>query len=171
MSRKKRKRPPGEKRLLTVLGQAGRPLLLKEIQELLDIPADKAQWVKEGLDRLVERGDLVLIKGKRYGLTDKMNLMAGALSVHPDGFGFVTPETGGKDIFMVAADLKDAWHGDRVVVRIEGSRGRRREGRVIRILSRAVPTCWASCARPATPITWSPRTSTCSSTWSSPRST
>jgi ribonuclease R len=138
MSRKKRKRPPGEKRLLTVLGQAGRPLLLVEIQELLDIPADQAQWVKEGLDRLVERGDLVLIKGKRYGLTDKMNLMAGALSVHPDGFGFLTPESGGKDIFIKTADLKDAWHGDRVVARLEGRRGKRREARVIRILERAV---------------------------------
>jgi ribonuclease R len=138
MSRKKRKRPPGEKRLLTVLGQAGRPLLLVEIQELLDIPADQAQWVKEGLDRLVERGDLVLIKGKRYGLTDKMNLMAGALSVHPDGFGFLTPESGGKDIFIKTADLKDAWHGDRVVARLEGRRGKRREARVIRILERAI---------------------------------
>ncbi len=82
------------------------------------------------------RGQLVSLKGGRFGLAEKMNLVAGELSVHPDGFGFVTPETGGKDIYLVAANLKEAWHGDRVVVRIEGSRGRRREGRVIRILSR-----------------------------------
>lgn len=138
MSRKKRKRPPGEKKLLNVLSQAGRPLLLPEVRELLDLPEDQAQWVKEGLDRLVERGDVVLIKGKRYGLTDKMNLIAGALSVHPDGFGFLTPESGGKDIFIKTTDLKDAWHGDRVVARLEGRRGKRREARVIRILERAV---------------------------------
>jgi ribonuclease R len=138
MSRKKRKRPPGEKKLLTILTQAGRPLLLSEVQELLDIPADQSQWVKEGLDRLIARGDLVLLKGKRYGLTDKMNLMAGTLSVHPDGFGFLTPESGGKDIFIKTADLKDAWHGDRVVARLEGRRGKRREARIIRILERAV---------------------------------
>ncbi len=137
MARKKRKRPPGEKRLLEVLGQAGRPLLLKELQELLHIPPDQAAWVKEGLDRLMSRGDLVLIKGKRYGLTDKMNLVAGSLSVHPDGFGFLMPEGGGKDIYIKTADLKDAWHGDRVVARLEATRGKRREGRVIRIIERA----------------------------------
>ncbi len=138
MSRKKRKRPPREKRLLTVLGQAGRPLLLQEIQELLDIAPEQAPWVKDGLDRLIARGDLVLLKGKRYGLTDKMNLTAGTLTVHPDGFGFLTPDGGGKDIFIKTADMKDAWHGDRVVGRLEGRRGKRREARVIRILERAV---------------------------------
>ena len=65
-----------------------------------------------------------------------MNLAVGELSVHPDGFGFVTPETGGQDIYLTAVNLKEAWHGDRVVVRIEGSRGRRKEGRVIRVLER-----------------------------------
>jgi ribonuclease R len=137
MARKKRKRPPGERRLLEVLGQAGRPLLLHEIQKLLSLPPEQAAWVQEGLDRLMARGDLVLIKGKRYGLTDKMNLVAGGLSVHPDGFGFLTPEGGGKDIYIKTADLKDAWHGDRVVARLEGVRGKRREGRVIRIIERA----------------------------------
>jgi ribonuclease R len=137
MARKKRKRPPGEKRLLEILGQAGRPLLLPEIQKLLKISPDQGAWVQEGLDRLMARGDLVLIKGKRYGLTDKMNLVAGDLSVHPDGFGFLTPESGGKDIYIKTTDLKDAWHGDRVVARLEGARGKRREGRIIRIIERA----------------------------------
>ena len=138
MARKKRKRPPGEKKLLEVLGQAGRPLLLREVRELLGLPPEQAGWVEEGLTRLMARGDVVLIKGKRYGLTDKMNLMPGGLAVHPDGFGFLTPEGGGKDVYIKPADLKDAWHGDRVVVRLEGRRGKRREGRVIRILERAV---------------------------------
>ena len=137
MARRKRKRPPGEKRLLEILGEAGRPLLLSEIQKLLKISPDQGAWVQEGLDRLMGRGDLVLIKGKRYGLTDKMNLVAGDLSVHPDGFGFLTPESGGKDIYIKTTDLKDAWHGDRVVARLEGARGKRREGRIIRIIERA----------------------------------
>jgi ribonuclease R len=138
MARKKRKRPPGEKKLLDVFVRAGRPLLLREVQELLGLPKEQTDWVKEGLDRLLSRGDLVLLKGKRYGLTDKMNLVAGGLSVHPDGFGFLTPESGGKDIYIKPADLKESWHGDRVVVRLEGRRGKRREGRVIRILEREI---------------------------------
>ncbi len=138
MSRKKRKRPTGEKKIIEVLSRAGRPLLFQEVRELLDLPPEQAGWVEEGLGRLVDRGDVVFIKGKRYGLTDKMNLVAGDLTVHPDGFGFLTPEGGGKDIFITSADLKEAWHGDRVVARLEGRRGKRREGRVIRILQRSV---------------------------------
>jgi len=138
MSRKKRKRPTGEKKIIEVLSRAGRPLLFQEVRELLDLQPEQAGWVEEGLGRLVDRGDLVFIKGKRYGLTDKMNLVAGDLTVHPDGFGFLTPEGGGKDIFITSADLKEAWHGDRVVARLEGRRGKRREGRVIRILQRSV---------------------------------
>ncbi len=137
MARKKRKRPQGEKKLLEILGQAGRPLLLQEVLKLLRLSPEQGAWVQEGLDRLMARGDVVLIKGKRFGLTDKMNLVAGDLAVHPEGFGFITPEGGGKDIYVKTADLKDAWHGDRVVARLEGLRGKRREGRVIRIIERA----------------------------------
>ena len=33
--------------------------------------------------------------------------MAGELSVHPDGFGFVTPESGGgQDIYLYRGELK-----------------------------------------------------------------
>jgi ribonuclease R len=71
-------------------------------------------------------------------LPEKMNLVPGELSVHPEGYGFVTPEGGGPDIYLTAVNLKEAWHGDRVVVRIEGRRGRRREGKVIRILQRRI---------------------------------
>ena len=137
MARRKRKRPQGEKKLLEMLGQAGRPLLLQEVLKLLSLSPEQGAWVQEGLERLLARGDVVLIKGKRFGLTDKMNLVAGDLAVHPEGFGFITPEGGGKDIYVKTADLKDAWHGDRVVARLEAVRGKRREGRVIRIIERA----------------------------------
>ena len=137
MARRKRKRPQGEKKLLEILGQAGRPLLLQEVLKLLSLSPEQGAWVQEGLERLLARGDVVLIKGKRFGLTDKMNLVAGDLAVHPEGFGFITPEGGGKDIYVKTADLKDAWHGDRVVARLEAVRGKRREGRVIRIIERA----------------------------------
>ncbi len=136
MSPRKRRRPPGEKKLLQAFRQAGRPLTLAELTDRLRLPPDQTAWVEEGVTRLVARGEVVLIKGNRYGLTDQMNLVAGELSVHPDGYGFVTPEDGGKDIFINAADLSGALHGDRVVVRLEGRRGRRREGKVIRILER-----------------------------------
>jgi ribonuclease R len=149
LSPKKRKRPPGEKKLLRLFRRAGRPLSLAELKQLLGLPPEQLGWVPESVARLVEQGELVLIKGNRYGLPDKMNLVLGELTVHPDGYGFVTPEGGGKDIFIAAADLKEAWHGDRVVVRLEARRGKRREGRVIRILERRVHEVLGVLARAA----------------------
>jgi ribonuclease R len=139
MTRRRRhpkRRPKKSDRILQVFKEAARPLLMKELLTLLTATPAQSEAVTLAVDKLVADGRLVSLKGGRFGLADKMNLVVGELSVHPDGFGFVTPESGGKDIYLTAVNLKDAWHGDRVVVRIEGRRGRRREGRVIRILSR-----------------------------------
>ena len=118
--------------------KAARPLLPAELHQLLNLTPTQTGAVDGIVAQLVARGDLVSLKGGRFGLAEKMNLVVGDLTVHPDGYGFVTPEGGGQDIYLTAVNLKEAWHGDRVVVRIEGRRGRRREGRVIRILERKV---------------------------------
>jgi ribonuclease R len=116
--------------------EAARPLLPAELLQMMQATPDQADAISTLVEQLVSQGKLVSLKGGRYGLPEKMNLVHGELSVHPDGFGFVTPETGGQDIYLTAVNLKEAWHGDRVVVRIEGSRGRRKEGKVIRVLER-----------------------------------
>jgi ribonuclease R len=134
--RRRKRRPSPEGQVMTAFQKAARPLLMTELLPLVAFPPAQAEAVAGIVEQLVARGDLVALKGGRYGLAEKMNLVVGELSVHPDGFGFVTPESGGRDIYLTAANLKEAWHGDRVVARIEGTRGRRREGRVIRILDR-----------------------------------
>ncbi len=136
--RRKPRRPSEDEQILQAFRDAGRPLLPAELHQLLQVPAAQTEAVEAAVEKLVTQGKLVSLKGGRVGLAEKMNLVAGELSVHPDGFGFVTPETGGRDIYLTAVNLKEAWHGDRVVVRIEGSRGRRKEGRVIRILERGL---------------------------------
>jgi ribonuclease R len=118
--------------------KAARPLLPGELHQFLNLTPTQTGAVDRTVEQLVARGDLISLKGGRFGLAEKMNLVVGDLSVHPDGYGFVTPEGGGQDIYLTAPNLKEAWHGDRVVVRIEGRRGRRREGKVIRILERKI---------------------------------
>jgi len=134
--RRKKRRPSLEGRMLQAFEEAARPLLPGELYQLMKAVPDQEAAVNTLVEQLVSQGKLVALKGGRYGLPEKMNLVHGELSVHPDGFGFVTPETGGQDIYLTAVNLKEAWHGDRVVVRIEGRRGRRREGKVIRVLER-----------------------------------
>ncbi len=86
-------------------------------------------------------GDLIQIRGNRFGLPEKMDLYVGRLQTHPAGYGFVIPErpleSGAGDIYVSGPHLNEAMHGDRVVARIEKIKeGGRVEGRVIRILER-----------------------------------
>ncbi|MFP3867313.1 MAG: ribonuclease R [Desulfobacteraceae bacterium] len=140
-SRKRRRQVPRteHQQVLEVFKRAKRPLLLKELKGLMAVPASESRKLQKLVQELVKSGDLIRLPKGRYGLTAGMNLVAGQLSVHPEGYGFVASETGGTDVFINPANLKEALHGDRVVARVEhvGRRGRR-EGRIIRVLERRI---------------------------------
>ncbi len=117
---------------------AYRPMTMKELIQHFSIPRNKRERFTAIIEQLTGTGEIILLKGKRYGLPKKLNLVVGKLSVHPDGFGFVIPEEGGDDVYVKGRDLNTALHGDKVVVRRElPHHGERPEGRVIRILERA----------------------------------
>ncbi|MDD5153784.1 MAG: ribonuclease R [Desulfovibrionales bacterium] len=124
--------------VLAAMRKAGRPLFMRDILHILSpAPRDK-KLVKDMIIRMGEAGDLILLKEGRYGLPERMNLVTGRLQINPGGFGFVIPEAKDiEDVFIPGREIKDAIHGDRIIVRLEhGLRGRRPEGRVIRILER-----------------------------------
>src|SRR6266446_3952597 len=71
----------------------------------------------------------------------------GRLVLHPDGYGFVVPDSPmpelDGDVFLPPDAIEDAMHGDHVLARIQrraGSGAQRAEGRIIRILNRAHPS-------------------------------
>jgi ribonuclease R len=116
------------------------PAGTRELLQLLKIPREERVTFKRHLEALVSAGELIQIRGDRFGLPEKMDLYVGILETHPAGYGFVVPErpldTGG-DIYIPAPHLSEAMHGDRVVARIERIKdGGRVEGRIIRILER-----------------------------------
>src|ERR1700722_18815169 len=106
------------------------------------------------LRKLVAGGALIQDDSDRYALpqaaADK-NLVAGRLTMHRDGFGFVIPDskslspslrarlTG--DIFIPPHLIGNAMHGDLVLVDIGNVRpDGRAEGRIVRPVRRAHPT-------------------------------
>ena len=119
--------------------QASRPLSLREIQDTLDLSAGERKALGKALKDLVKEGSLVQLKGGRFALPKKVNLVVGRLSVHRDGYGFVSAADGGRDdLFIPARHIRPAMHGDLVVARLEHSiRSGRPEGRVIRVEQRA----------------------------------
>jgi ribonuclease R len=125
--------------ILRLMEEEDRPLLIREVLRLLRLPKDQRQKVREIFRDLADEGKIVKIRGNRYGLPIKMNLVVGRVKCHPDGYGFVIPEREGEqDIFVSQRNLKEAMHGDRVVARVESIRKKGREGTVIRILERGL---------------------------------
>ena len=87
-------------------------------------------------------GDLLQIRGNRFGLADHMDVVVGRLQMHQAGYGFVVADGArdGGDLYIAPTNVKEALHGDRVVARVEHQRGDRAEGRIIRVLERANAT-------------------------------
>src|SRR2546427_8467765 len=117
------------------------PAGMRELLQVLKVPKDDRTSFKRHIKSLVASGELIQIRGLRYGLPEKMDLYVGRLQTHPAGYGFVIPERPldyGGDIYISGPHLNEAMHGDRVVARIERVKdGGRVEGRVIRILERS----------------------------------
>ncbi len=125
--------------ILQLMEEEERPLLLREILQRLGLPKEERRSLRAHLRELAEEGRVVRIRGNRYGLPLKMNLVVGRVRCHPDGYGFVIPENEKEeDVFIHPRNLKEAMHGDRVVVRVESIRKRGREGKIIRILERGL---------------------------------
>src|SRR4051794_27978054 len=98
------------------------PAGMRELLQLLKIPRDERTSFKRHVKSLVASGDLINIRGERFGLPEKMDLYVGRLQTHPNGFGFVVPDRpleAGGDIYIPGPHLNEAMHGDRVVARIE----------------------------------------------------
>ncbi len=126
----------------TIRRQVDHPATVRDLMERLGWPSSQRATLRRRLAALVERGDLIRIRGNRYGLPDRMDLVTGRVQVHPRGFGFVTPDRSPEgiagDVYIAGTNLNQAMHGDRVVVRVERRSDRgRAEGRILRIVERA----------------------------------
>ena len=133
-----------EELLKQIRDKIDHPATARELLQVLKIPREARASFKRHLATLVSSGALVQIRGNRYGLPDRMNLVVGRVQMHPRGFGFVIPEQPEEsqgDIYIAGNNLNQAMHGDRVVARIERYKdGNRAEGRIIRILERSAST-------------------------------
>jgi ribonuclease R len=131
--------------LIQIRQHVHHPATARDLMRLLHIPRDERVSFRRRLKALVNAGELLQVRGNRYGLPEKMDLVVGRLSTNPGGFGFVVPDhpepgEGRTDIYIAAANLSEAMHGDRVVARVERHTERGAEGRIIRILERSQAT-------------------------------
>jgi ribonuclease R len=123
----------------------------KQLVRELGLHGDARRDLNERLQKMVAGGQLIRADSDRYALpqpaADK-NLVAGRLTMHRDGFGFVIPDPSSLppsfksrlvgDVFIPPHLIGNAMHGDRVLVDIGAIRpDGRAEGRIVRPVARA----------------------------------
>jgi len=127
-------------------GSAGYKQLIRE----MGLRGTERQQLSERLKALVDSGRLIETGRDRYTLAQHAaahtNLMAGRLTMHRDGYGFVIPNPHQRspisgDIYINPGAIGSAMHGDQVLVELARKRDDgRAEGRILRVLTRANPT-------------------------------
>ncbi len=126
----------------------------KQLVRELGVHGEARRELAEKLDRLVSGGQLLRLDGDRYAVPQAAagkNVVVGKLSMHRDGYGFVTPDATtldarlktrlSGDVFIPPPAVGAAMHGDRVLVEIGAFRpDGKAEGRILRTVNRAHPT-------------------------------
>lgn len=115
------------------------PMKLKEMAALFCVPKKERGLFHDIMDELVAEGKVVMDSRGRYTLP-KDSLLVGKFMATTRGFGFVRVEGEPDDIFIPEVYVGNAFDGDEVSVQIfsgETNRGKRKEGKIIRIVERA----------------------------------
>lgn len=130
---------PEREEILAFLREAGRPLKRKQFAEAFVIrDPEIRQALGRRLKAMERDGQLIRNRRGSYGLIEKMDLIKGRVIGHPDGYGFVVPDEGGKDLYLSGKEMRTVLNGDRVLVRqVSVSKQGKREGGLVEVLERA----------------------------------
>jgi ribonuclease R len=121
-------------KILALLRKHREGLEFDKVQAELGVKRrDRAKLLEE-IRKLEARGEVRFLRG-RFLLAEKTGLVRGRFVTARPGFGFVTPEGGGADIFVPVRHALGAMPGDEVAV-VVNERGKfgKPEGRVERII-------------------------------------
>ncbi len=127
-----------EMRLTEALRDAGRPIEQETLFAMFDDAEQEAAMACIG--KMLAGGRLLLTRKRKLALPEQSGLRFGRVQGNARGFGFFIPEDGGKDLYISAADMRGAMHGDKVWVRETPRIGRNGapEAEVVLIAERAL---------------------------------
>ncbi len=135
---------PRDSEILERLRQKGsRILSFRDLTKAFRVPEGEEDAFRDRLADLERRGEIARVRGEKYSAIEFSSMVAGRITVRPEGFGFVLIEAG-EDLFVPRSGMHGAMDGDTVLAREERARirGRGRDagktsGTVVRVLDRA----------------------------------
>ncbi|AWL10897.1 Ribonuclease [Saliniradius amylolyticus] len=109
--------------LLQLLKDAGKPLSMLELCELTGADDEDSKiGIQRRLRAMEREGQVLFNRNKKYALVDRMDLIAGRVIGHRDGFGFLKRDDGKPDMFIPAPQMRSLLHGDKVLAQEVTSR-------------------------------------------------
>ena len=98
---------PSREYILEKLTANGSPASFTQIAVMLNLSDEQDKEALRRRLRAMERdAQLIVNRHGDYGLTRKMDLIAGRVVGHPDGFGFLVPDDGGDDLFLSPKQMR-----------------------------------------------------------------
>ncbi|MFT5645254.1 MAG: ribonuclease R [Janthinobacterium sp.] len=129
---------PSREEILGIFRSAKAPLALDALARALDANPDSLEVLQRRLNAMVRDGQIEPDADGTYVLAQQPGFIAGRVSSHRDGFGFVIPDDASADLFLPEKEMQKVLHGDRVLARMIGTDRRGRpEGTIVEVVSRA----------------------------------
>ena len=129
---------PSREDILGVLRSTAAKHDSQQIATALGVPTDELDGLMRRINAMERDGQVKLDKEGFYHVQSKDNFIAGKVSSHRDGYGFLIPEDGSDDIYLSDREMQRVLNGDRVLVRVVGTDRRGRlDGNIVEVIERA----------------------------------
>ena len=129
---------PSREEILGIFRSAKGPLDLRALSKALKVATDAQAILSRRLNAMQRDGQIIIDDTGHYSLATQTGFIAGRVSSHRDGFGFVIPDEPGEDLFLPEKEMQKVLHGDRVLAKIVGvDRRGRAEGTIVEVTQRA----------------------------------
>ncbi len=129
---------PSRELILEVLNDHGKPMEFEQIAALLEVGEDGEVGLERRLRAMLRDAQLVQNRNGKLGVVSRMDLIAGRVQGHKDGFGFLIPDDKTQsDLFLGPRQMEKVMDGDRVLVSDAGvNRFGKKEARIVEITER-----------------------------------
>ena len=117
---------------------AGTSLDATTLARALNVKPAAVEVLGRRLNAMERDGQIRSDGNGTWSLADQSGFIAGKISAHRDGYGFVIPDEPGNDLFLNDKEMQKVLHGDRVLAKVTGTDRRGRlEGTIVEVVERA----------------------------------